>query len=205
MLLSISEWLRSFTYKERLPTLVSLLSPKKEDIILDVGAGTGWIASSVAKYSDEVFALEPNGEKVEHIKAKHPEVKAFSAMANSIPFPPNYFDKAFVVYAFHHFPDQEDALEEFRRVIKNGGLLLINESYGRSPGIWLEKKLLGLETNFLTSEKLESMAKKHEFEKVETRESSGGYFFLLKNAKTGDQGSGWLGDSVKEEKAMRFS
>jgi SAM-dependent methyltransferase len=193
MLLSISEKIRSLTYKANLPTLISLLAPGKEDVIIDVGAGTGWIASNVAKYSDEVFALEPNQKRVEHIKAKHPEVKAFSSLANSIPFPPNYFDKLYAVSAFHHFPDQEDVLEEFRRVIKKGGLLLVNEISGKSFGPSLEKRLLGAKINFVLSSELEEMARKHEFEKIDIREDKRGYFFLARNAKSGEYGSGWLG------------
>jgi SAM-dependent methyltransferase len=196
--------MRSVSYKENLAVLISFLQPKKEDVILDVGAGTGWIASQVAKYSDEVFALEPNEERVDHIKAKHPEVKAFSSVANSIPFPPNYFDKVIVVFAFHHFPDQGDALEEFRRVIKKQGLLLIHEDKPKALGTSLERRFLGGKANFLSSEDLESLAKKHEFEKVDSKEAKRGYFVLFRNEKSGEEASGWLGDSVKEEKAMRF-
>jgi ubiquinone/menaquinone biosynthesis C-methylase UbiE len=203
-MLSLTEKIRSRSYRRNLPTLVSLLSPKKDDVILDVGAGTGTIASSIAKYSDEVFALEPNEKRVEHIKANHPEVKAFSSVANSIPFPPNYFDKLYVVSAFHHFPDQEDALEEFRRVIKKGGLLLVNEISDRSLGPRLEKWIHGTKLNFVTSGALEEMARKHEFEKMEIKENKGGYFFLARNAKSGEAGSAWLGDSVKEERSARF-
>ncbi len=205
MLLSITEKMRSMSYKGNLPKLISLLTPRKEDVILDVGAGTGWIASNVAKYSDEVFALEPNQMRVEHIKGKHPEVKAFCSLANSIPFPPNYFDKLYVVSAFHHFPDQGDALEEFRRVIKKGGLLLVNEISGKSFGPSLEKRFLKAKLNFLSSGELEEMARKHEFEKIEIRETKGGYFFLAKSAKSGEQSSEWLGEGVKEERTMRFS
>jgi SAM-dependent methyltransferase len=205
MLLALNEKIRRYTYRNNLPTLLSLLDPKKDEVILDVGAGTGWIASKVAEHSEEVFALEPNEKRVEHIKTKHPEVKAFSALANSIPFPPNYFDKLFTVSAFHHFPDQGDALEEFRRVIKKGGLLLINEIYGKQLGPRLEKSLFRSNIRFLPSATLESLSRQHEFEKVELREMKGGYFFLLRNAKTSEHAPGWLGESVREDKAMRYS
>jgi ubiquinone/menaquinone biosynthesis C-methylase UbiE len=203
LLLSIIEKIRSFTYRQNLAVLISLLQPKKEEVILDVGAGTGWIASQVAEFSDEVFALEPNEKRVDHIRTKHPQVKAFSSVANSIPFPPNYFDKLFVVFAFHHFPDQEDALEEFRRVLKKGGLLLIHEDNPKTFGSSTEKRMLGGDVRFVSNDELESMAKKHEFQKMDSKVVKRGYFILLKNAKSGEEASGWLGDSVKEEKAMR--
>ncbi len=72
---------------------MQLLGVKKEDIVLDVGAGKGVIANEVAKQCDEVFALEPNPRKVEYIKKKYPQVKAFDGSAEAIQFPENYFTK----------------------------------------------------------------------------------------------------------------
>src|SRR5579864_323095 len=104
-----------------------MLSPQKEDIILDVGAGTGVIANEISSRCDEVFALEPNPKRVEYMKKKYPQVKAFDGTAESIQFPESYFTKIYVISAFHHFKDQDGALYEFHRVLKPKGLLVVNE------------------------------------------------------------------------------
>jgi ubiquinone/menaquinone biosynthesis C-methylase UbiE len=203
--LRVVEKIRSFAYKSDLPILLAMLDPKKDDVILDVGAGTGWIASNVAERCDEVYALEPVEKRVEHIKRRHPEVKAFSSLANSIPFPPNYFDKLYAVSSFHHFSDQEDALEEFRRVLKKGGLLLVNDSDGERFESSLERKILGKKVKFVASDRLDPMAKAHEFETLDVKKTKRGFFALYRNAKTSEHGSNWLGEDVRDQKSMRFS
>ncbi len=55
ILTSALEKLRMRGFKEDLAILLALLQPGKKDVILDVGAGTGWIASVVATFSEEVF------------------------------------------------------------------------------------------------------------------------------------------------------
>jgi ubiquinone/menaquinone biosynthesis C-methylase UbiE len=132
-------WSRKRRYAKDLPTLLRLLDPTKNDVMLDVGAGTGVIANAVAEKCDEVFALEPNYKRVEFIRKRFPQVKAFSGSSDAIAFPESYFTKIFTVSAFHHFPDQDASLQEFYRVMKNGGTLVIHE---QDPNSW-ESKLEG--------------------------------------------------------------
>lgn len=171
LFLSISEWLRARHYRKDLGSLLELLSPTKNDCILDVGAGTGWIASRIAELCDETYALEPKQDRVEYIKKKHPSVKAFSATSQSVPFPEKYFDKIYSVFAFHHFGDQDDTLEEFRRILKPKGLLLIQEFYP-------ESKPLVEKARFLGPKELNNMLGSHRFRQDSVRDASIGYFLL---------------------------
>lgn len=190
--------------RKDLGLFLGLLSPKKGDVILDVGAGLGTLANVLAEeYSDEVFALEPDERKVEYIKTKHPQVKAFSATASQIPFPTSYFDKLYVTMAFHHFPDQGEALEEFRRVIKKQGLLLIHEidpSHRSSKRLkFFERKVIRNETIFLTSQELKNIVVSHRFKALEEKNANRGYLFLAENEKTSDESSGWIEDSSQSQ------
>jgi ubiquinone/menaquinone biosynthesis C-methylase UbiE len=208
-LLSIIDSQRKGIFKKDLPLFLELLSPKKSDVILDVGAGLGTIANLLTEYSDEVFALEPNEGRVEYIKAKHPSVKAFSATANQIPFPTNYFDKLYVTMAFHHFPDQGDALEEFRRVIKKEGLLLIYEidpSRGNGKRLkFFERKVIKNKVTFLSPQELKDLVTSHEFKTLEGKNAKRGYLFLAQNEKTGDEARGWIDyDSTQFSPAERL-
>ncbi len=181
--LSIAERLRAWRYRKDLRTFLELLSPTKNDVILDVGAGSGWIADKVAEICDDVYALEPNEGRLDFIKTKHQEVKAFSAIAQSIPFPDAYFNKVYVVFAFHHFPDQNDSLEEFRRILKPGGLLLIQEYRNTTLGFGpsLEHKIMKSKVKFLDPQDLAQMLSSHGFKPEVTRKGSVGYFVLARN------------------------
>ncbi len=162
---------------------LELLSPAKNDVVLDVGAGSGWIANRVADVCDEVYALEPNEARLEFIKAKHPQVKAFSSFAQSIPFPEKYFSKVYTIFAFHHFPDQEDSLEEFRRILKPGGMLLIHEYQNTTSGLGprLEKRVMKSKVRFFDPPELEQMLSSHGYKPQAMRKGSVGYFVLAQS------------------------
>ncbi|MDG7000248.1 MAG: class I SAM-dependent methyltransferase, partial [Nitrososphaerota archaeon] len=126
ILLSISNWLRPVRYGRDIQLLKRLLDPKKDDVMLDVGAGTGAITNILADVCDDVFAVEPNEEKLEFMKKKYPQIKGLSSKVDAIPFPDSYFTKIFAVASFHHFDNQDLALDELCRLLKPSGLLLIH-------------------------------------------------------------------------------
>ncbi len=155
-------------------------------MILDVGAGTGWIASEIASLCDEVYALEPNEHRVEFIKRKHPEVKAFVGTAESIVFPEGYFTKVFSIMAFHHFENHDVALEEFHRVLKGKGRLLILEADPESSGKSqqnFEKRMLKMNVKFVRPDALKEKSESHNFSLKEIQTMPRGY--LLVAEKTG--------------------
>ena len=127
LIFNLTSWFRLRTFGKSITILLNLLEPTKEDVILDVGAGTGVIANRVATMCDEVFALEPRLDRVDYMKRKFPEVKAFDGVAENVQFPESYFTKIYCVSAFHHFKDQDQAVSEFDRILKPGGLVLIHE------------------------------------------------------------------------------
>jgi len=180
LLLFIQTGLRSIAYRGYMYTFLALLDPKTEDVILDVGAGTGYIASKVAERCDELFALEPNDARVEYIRRRFREVKAFSATAEHVPFPDSYFTKAYAVASFHHFEDQDEALEEMARILRRGGTLLIHEGNpnNKTKERSLELAVMKNKIHFVTSGELSEMAKEHGFSTQSVTNLKKGYFLL---------------------------
>jgi len=172
--LRISSWIRKRRFAKNLPILLEMLSLQKEDITLDVGAGSGVIANEISAHCDEIFALEPNPKRVEYMKKKYPQIKAFDGSAESIQFPESYFTKIYVISAFHHFRDQDAALYEFHRVLKPNGVLLINEWDPGSTSSKVENSVG--KVHFLTDKELEEKLRHSEFAVKESRKASRGYF-----------------------------
>ncbi len=171
--------------KEDLDLFLNLLQPKKEDIILDVGAGTGWIADRVADVCDDVYAVEPNMRRLSYIIRKHAQVKAFPGLAESIPFPESYFTKVFAIMSFHHVEDQDQALEEFNRIIKPDGLLLFQESNPRKEGEnreYMEKLITKSKVIFLSPDALQKKLESHGFRSKAVTRARRGYFLAAEKA-----------------------
>ncbi len=174
--LNLISWFRLRTFGKSIKILLDLLQPAKEDVILDVGAGTGVIASRVSTMCDEVFALEPRMDRVAFIKRKFPEVKAFDGVAENIQFPESYFTKVYTVSAFHHFNNQDQAVSEFARILKPGGFLLIHEIYPTSGLAKVETRVSKMK--FLTHESLEEKLKLSGFQMKKLEGTKQGYFLL---------------------------
>lgn len=174
--LNFSAWLRKRRFAKSLPVLIQILAPEKNDVILDVGAGTGVIADEIAKYCDEVFALEPDPKRVEFIKKRYPQVKAFVGTAEAIQFPESYFRKAYLISVLHHFSDKDAALFELNRVLKRNGVLVIMDS---EPGTRVSKsESLVANVEFVSSAELREKLEEVGFEFRDLKKVGLGRYFL---------------------------
>ena len=181
ILLRIANFLRLRSYGKDILLLKELIAPQKDDVILDVGAGTGAITNVIADLCDDVFACEPNEEKLEFMKYKYPQIKALSATADQIPFPDSYFTKIYAVASFHHFSDHDSALEEFSRILRPSGLLLIHDIEPKSMSSKLERK--ASDVHFLSSAELVEKLESHGFRKVRRVDAKRGFMLLATKEK----------------------
>ncbi|HEY6883989.1 MAG TPA: methyltransferase domain-containing protein [Nitrososphaeraceae archaeon] len=120
-------------------------------IILDIGGNTGKITEAYSKNCKEVIVLEPKRNVIEYGRTHRPNIKFIEGGAENIPLPDGYFDKVVASASFHHFSDQDIALEEMRRVLKPDGKIVILEIDPSTPR---GKRLKFCETLFHTGAKL---------------------------------------------------
>lgn len=132
--------------------------------LLDVGGGTGALG---VKLQDalraQVTVLDPTPEMLRYIPDTEP-VHAVVGTAEAMPFERDSFDAIVVTDAFHHFRDQPGAVDEFARVVKPGGCVVIVEL---DPEPWwmriivFGEKLLGEPGAFFTARDLCSFMSEH--------------------------------------------
>jgi SAM-dependent methyltransferase len=84
--------------------------------ILDIGSGTGYLQDAVQDYT---------GMDIQPGMAKYYHKKYVFGSITQMPFPNDEFDVAWSIYVLEHVAMPEKGLEECRRVIKDGGLLLL--------------------------------------------------------------------------------
>ena len=119
--------------------------------LLDVGGGTGRVASVVRPLVDEVVIADVSlGMLKQTVRSTLQPVCAFS---ESLPFPSDSFERILMVDALHHVLDQPASADEMFRLLKPGGRLIIEEPDIRSFGvklIALAEKLLLMRSHFLS-------------------------------------------------------
>jgi len=93
--------------------------------VLDAGGGTGRIAAQLRALTGNLVLLDRSQPMLRQAQSKG--LWPIQGDLARLPFPDACFDRAVVVDALHHFPDQSAAIGELLRVLKLGGRLVIEE------------------------------------------------------------------------------
>ncbi len=97
------------------------------DLIADIGSGTGILAGIFLNNGNQVFAVEPNREMRqagERLFGNKPGFHSVDAKAEATTLPDHSVDFIAAGQAFHWF-DREKAREEFLRILKLGGWVIL--------------------------------------------------------------------------------
>ena len=108
--------------------------------VLDFGAGTCWISKALWQMGYSVIATDVSEEALalgrrlieEYPIPNNPpcgwETRLFDG--KRLPIADREIDRIVCFDAFHHVPNQEVAIKEFYRVLRNGGTIAFNEPLG---------------------------------------------------------------------------
>lgn len=112
--------------------VVEAADPRPEDVVVDLGAGTGLLTLALAPRVDRVFAADFAPEMLHRLAelaatGGHENVETMEADLRQLPLDDASATLVVSNYAFHHLGrvDKELALAEARRVLAPGGRLVI--------------------------------------------------------------------------------
>jgi len=123
--------------------------------LLDVGGGTGRVSAAICDLVDEVVVADVSLGMLK--RAPHLKLKPVCGGSESLPFAGNSFERVIMVDALHHVIDQAESAREMFRVLKPGGLLVIEEPDIRTFGVKLiaiAEKLLLMRSHFLAPDQI---------------------------------------------------
>ena len=145
--------------------------------LLDVGGGTGRVASALRNLVDEIIITDisfrmlkeaplsftsPFGDEATPLTASTSTpfsagLRPLCGGSESLPFADNSFERVIMVDALHHVIDHAHTAREMFRVLKPGGLLVIEEPDIRTFGVKLiaiAEKLLWMRSHFLAPDEI---------------------------------------------------
>jgi demethylmenaquinone methyltransferase/2-methoxy-6-polyprenyl-1,4-benzoquinol methylase len=123
--------------------------------LLDVGGGTGRVSSAIRELVDEVVIADVSFGMLD--RADRSTLKPVCGGSESLPFADGTFERVIMVDALHHVIDQAHTVREMFRVLKLGGVLVIEEPDIRTFGvklIALAEKLLLMRSHFLKPDEI---------------------------------------------------
>ena len=96
-------------------------------LVLDIAAGTGTSTAAFTATGAKVIAADFSLGMLEVGKVRNPSIPFVAADALALPFADSTFDRITISFGLRNVADRMVALEEFRRVTKPGGILVICE------------------------------------------------------------------------------
>jgi len=154
------------TYRPEHDAVLRGLRGRPVRTVLDIGCGTGLLAARVRREfpAVRVTGCDFSPGMLAQAAAEGRADALVRGSALALPFAEARFDAVISTEAFHWFPDQEQALREFRRVLVPGGPLLL--SFVNPPldlmsraGHWLSSRL-GEPARWPTRERLREMVER---------------------------------------------
>lgn len=113
--------------------IISQAKLNPDDVVADVGAGTGYLALELAKRATRVVAVDNSGPmlavaQAEAVKRGLSNIEFLEGKATELPLQPKSINAVFANMLLHHVQDPLDALKEMRRILKPGGQIIITDA-----------------------------------------------------------------------------
>lgn len=113
-------------HRHRFNSSFEFLNPKKDEIILDAGCGTGELTKRIAKKCFKIIGIDISRSAIAIAKKKASKNCKFKyGNIEKLEFPDNYFDKVICVETLEHLLKPKIVLREFKRVLKSEGQLVL--------------------------------------------------------------------------------
>jgi ubiquinone/menaquinone biosynthesis C-methylase UbiE len=97
--------------------------------ILEVGTGTGRISIPLLERGANLIGCDLSAKMLVRQREKYPSARLAQSDAVFLPFPSDHFDALITVHVMHLIGPWREALREFKRVLKPGGVLLNVRTY----------------------------------------------------------------------------
>jgi SAM-dependent methyltransferase len=109
--------------QDRRLALIREYAPLEGRRILDVGCGLGMYVKKMRAFSEEVYGVDVDPEKVAEASRTLPNIHL--APAEKLPFSDGFFDMVLLHEVIEHVEDDRQAIREAHRVIKREGRIVI--------------------------------------------------------------------------------
>jgi len=109
--------------QDRRLALIRRHAPLEGKRILDVGCGLGMYVKRFRAFSDQVYGIDVDFDKLAEAREALPNLSV--ALAEALPFPDNSFDVVLLHEVIEHVDDDRRAVQEAYRVTRDEGQIVL--------------------------------------------------------------------------------
>ncbi|HCP08611.1 MAG TPA: hypothetical protein DIT25_02320 [Candidatus Moranbacteria bacterium] len=123
---------------------------KEGDRVLDFGCGNGRLVELFADKNIDYIGVDASQGLIDQAKSKYPDkalnFQKISASQDSLPFEDVFFNTAYSIAVFHHFPKEHSKkmTQELYRITKSGGYVIVTVW-----NIWQKKYIKNILKNWV--------------------------------------------------------
>ncbi len=132
--------------EEQPSKIINALDLKPDNVVADIGAGTGYLSFRIAPIltDGKVLAVDIQPEMLEIIEFFQEEknisnVETVLATPTDANLPPNSVDVALMVDAYHEFEYPQEVMQGIVKALKPGGKVVLAEYRGENPFIMIKR------------------------------------------------------------------
>lgn len=122
------ECLREFpnAREEDIEVMKKYLAPKDNEVILEIGAGSGFFSERLSKMVKRLIVSDPSNEQLEEVKElKRKNIELREEGADALTLGKEKVDAIWSFGAMHHCFNKTKAFQNFARILKKGGRLIL--------------------------------------------------------------------------------
>lgn len=125
-----AEWWRGREYEHEAEVMAiqRMLGGKRFGHAVDVGGGFGRLSVVLADYADQVTLVDSSIQQLDlsrNFLARHPRVDSRLMAASELGFPDASVDLVTMIRVMHHLPDPTAVFSEVARILRPGGIAII--------------------------------------------------------------------------------
>ncbi len=154
------------------------LTPEHD--LVDLGGGIGHHAMHLVQKCRSVTVVDVSQAMLQRVPA-HPRIRTVAADISSTPLPDQQFHGALLSDVLHHLSAPLEALQEARRLLRPGGILVVHDFERRHPVTWtlcLMERLLLEPVQYFTVKELLMKCREAGF--TPDRVTRRGWFYVIR-------------------------
>ena len=139
--------------------IIALAKLTGKETVLDAGGGTGRVSQFLVGMADQIVVADQSYGMLQQARRKE-KLWLVCSETEDLPLANKTFDRIIMVDALHHVENQGKTTLELWRVLKPGGLMVIEEPNIRSLGvklIALAERLFFMRSHFSPPQKIAEM------------------------------------------------